>query len=62
MAPDGKAPAHLRFAMNRNRREAAEAARRLVDWAPERVIFTHGRWFDTNGAEQLRHSLRWLLD
>jgi Domain of unknown function (DUF4336) len=62
MAPDGKAPAHLRFAINRKRRAAAEAAQRLVDWAPERVIFAHGRWFDTNGAAQLRHSFRWLLD
>ena len=61
MAPDGKAPVHLRFAINRKRRAAAEAAQRLVDCAPERVIFAHGRWFDTNGTAQLRHSFRWLL-
>jgi hypothetical protein len=62
MAPDGKAPAHLRFAINRKRQAAAEAARRLLDWQPERVIFAHGRWFETDGAAQLRRSFRWLLD
>jgi hypothetical protein len=62
MAPDGKAPAHLRFAINRKRQAAAEAARRLIDWQPERVIFAHGRWFETDGTAQLRRSFRWLLD
>jgi hypothetical protein len=62
MAPDGKAPAHLRFAINRKRQAAGEAARRLIDWQPERVIFAHGRWFETDGTAQLRRSFRWLLD
>jgi len=62
MAPDGKAPAHLRFANNRKRQPAAEAARRLLDWQPERVIFAHGRWFESDGTAQLRRSFRWLLD
>jgi hypothetical protein len=62
MAPDGMAPAHLRFAMNRNREAAAAAAKRVVDWSPERVIFSHGLWFDCDGTTRLRKSLRWLLD
>lgn len=61
MAPDGKAPVHLRLVMRLNRRAAAAAAQRMVDWRPERVIFAHGRWFDRNGAARLRRSLRWLL-
>jgi hypothetical protein len=61
MAPDGQAPIHLRFAIKRKRRAAAEAVQRLVDWAPERVIFAHGRWFEADGTAQLRHSFRWLL-
>ena len=62
MAPDGKAPVHLRFAINKKRDEAAAAARKLVVWAPERVIFAHGRWFNRDGATQLRRALQWLLD
>ena len=38
MAPDGKAPLHYRFAINRKREQAAAAARRIIAWAPERVI------------------------
>lgn len=62
MAPNGQAPIHLRFAINGQRQAAAAAARRILDWAPERVIFAHGRWFESNGTAQLRHSFRWLLD
>ena len=29
---------------------------------PERVIIAHGRWFETEGAAELRRSFRWLLD
>lgn len=60
-APDGMAPLHYRAAMNLRRPEARAAARRLIDWAPDRVIFAHGAWFDHDGAARLRHSLRWLL-
>lgn len=62
LAPDGMAPAHYRFAANLRRTQAKLVARRLIDWAPERVIFAHGAWFQTDGAARLRRSLRWLLD
>ncbi|WP_322516944.1 DUF4336 domain-containing protein [Rhodopseudomonas palustris] len=61
-APDGMAPAHYRFAMNRQRDATKDAARHLLGWTPERVIFAHGSWFETDGTKRLRHSLRWLLD
>ena len=56
LAPDGKAPAYLRFVVKRRAAAAREAARRLVALDPERVIFAHGRWFDRHGAAQLRRS------
>jgi hypothetical protein len=47
----------------RMRRAAAvSAAERLLRFNPERVIFAHGRWFDSDASPQLRRSLRWLLD
>ena len=61
LAPDGKAPAYLRFVVKRRAAAAREAARRLVALDPERVIFAHGRWFERDGAAQLRRSFRWLL-
>ena len=61
LAPDGRAPAYLRLIVRMRRHEAADAAARLLAWEPERVIFTHGRWFESDGAAALRRSLRWLL-
>lgn len=61
MGPDGMAPAHYRLAVNWRRADAAAAAAQLLAWAPERVIFAHGQWFETDGTARLRRSLRWLL-
>jgi hypothetical protein len=57
---NGKPPVYVRLAVARRRREAAQAAARLVRWAPERVIFSHGRWFEQDGTAALRRSLAWL--
>ncbi|MGJ5038588.1 SDR family oxidoreductase [Bradyrhizobium sp. HKCCYLRH3059] len=61
-APDGKAPTHLRMLLRLGGRAVRLAAARLIALAPERVVFSHGRWFDTGGAHQLRRALGWLLD
>lgn len=60
-APDGRAPIYLRLVVRLRRRDAARAAARLLALAPERVVFSHGAWFDRNGTEELRRSLRWLI-
>jgi Domain of unknown function (DUF4336) len=61
VAPNGKAPIYLRMAVLMRRAEAARAAARMIAWAPERVVFSHGRWFDRNGAAELRRAFSWLL-
>lgn len=60
-APDGKPPIYLRTLIKMKGDQARAAAGRMLTMNPERVIFTHGRWFERNGAAELRHSLRWLL-
>ena len=60
-APDGKPPVYLRALVKMKRAEAKAAAERMLAMNPERVIFTHGRWFERNGAAELRRSLRWLV-
>ncbi|HJS85313.1 MAG TPA: DUF4336 domain-containing protein [Acetobacteraceae bacterium] len=60
-APNGKAPIYLRLVILARRRDAAQAASRMVAWAPERVIFAHGTWFERDGTAALRRSLSWLL-
>jgi hypothetical protein len=60
-APNGKAPIYLRLVILGRRRDAAQAASRLVAWQPDKVIFTHGAWFERDGTVALRRSLSWLL-
>ena len=62
LAPDGKAPVYLRLLVRMRRKEAAAAVSRMIGWAPERVIFAHGRWFERDGTERLKRSLAWLLE
>jgi Domain of unknown function (DUF4336) len=61
LAPDGMAPVYLRMIVKRKRRDAAQAVARMIDWQPERVIFSHGAWFEHEGTNALRRSMRWLL-
>jgi hypothetical protein len=60
-APDGKAPAYLRLVVRLRRQEAKAAVARILAWNPERVIFSHGRWFDRNGTAELHRAFRWLM-
>ena len=60
LAPHGKPPAYLRLILRMRRREAAEAVNRLIAWSPERVIFSHGSWFDSDGTRELRRAFAWL--
>ena len=60
-SPASRAPAHLR-ALVRLGPTAAQraAARRIVQWHPDRLVMTHGAPITLNPAERLRASLAWL--
>ena len=60
-APLGGTPIYLRAVVKLKGREAKAAAGRLVAFEPQRVVFTHGRWFERDGAAQLRRALAWML-
>jgi hypothetical protein len=44
-----------------HRRALREAAHRMIDWAPERIILSHGRCYEANGVAELRRAFRWML-
>ena len=60
-APHGSTPRYLRPVIGLRRREAAAAVERILAWAPERVLFAHGRPFEADGTERLRRAMGWLL-
>lgn len=57
---DGKPARHLRAVLRLGGAESAAAVRKLVELAPERVVFSHGRWFEERGAERLARAFRRL--
>ncbi|MGB8223289.1 MAG: hypothetical protein WCF10_11945, partial [Polyangiales bacterium] len=60
MDPDGKAPVDLRATFWGRKDLARESYVRMRAWAPERVILSHGRWYDRDGAAELDRAFRWL--
>ncbi len=61
LAPDGMPPPHVRALFRRRLWDAGLAAERLLALQPERVVFAHGQWFETDGTARLERALRWLL-
>lgn len=58
--PDGKAPFDMQMTFWRHRAAIRRAAQQMIDWNPERII-AHGRWYEANGAAELRRAFRWVL-
>lgn len=58
--PDGKAPLDLRSSYCGRRDQARASLARVLAWEPERVILAHGRWYERDGAAELRRAFRWL--
>jgi hypothetical protein len=56
--PDGSMPRDMRLTFDKA--ALADAVRRMIGWAPERVILSHGRWYARNGAEELRRAFSFL--
>ncbi len=57
--PDYGAPRELRAAFWR-RVQARKALRRVLDFAPERVIIAHGEMARQDGANFVQKAFRWL--
>lgn len=45
----------------RNRGNLKAAVEQMIEWNPERIILAHGRWYETDGARELRRAFAWLL-
>ncbi len=59
--PDGKAPFDMQLSFLGHRSDVRTAARRMIAWAPERIVIAHGRCYDSGGVEELRRAFRWVL-
>lgn len=59
--PDGKAPIDMRWSFRGYRKQVRAAARRMVGWAPEKIIIAHGRCYECDGAAELHRAFSWVL-
>jgi hypothetical protein len=39
----------------------ASGGPKMLSWQPERIILSHGRWFDSNASETLQRTFGWAL-
>lgn len=59
--PDGQMPRDMRATFRAHRDQLRRAVLRMIDWAPERVIVAHGRWYKRDGVAELRRAFRFVL-
>ncbi len=59
--PNGQMPRDVRVTFANNRRRLKDAVETMIGWNPERIVLAHGRWYERNGAAELRRAFRWLL-
>ncbi|WP_417834840.1 DUF4336 domain-containing protein [Thalassospira xiamenensis] len=61
MDPDGCAPRDMRMTFAGHKESLRKAVDQMIDWAPERVIMAHGRWYDHNGTAEIKRAFRWAM-
>ena len=60
-ATRGTTARYLRLPVRMGGLEAKEAIQAIVALDPDRVIFAHGRIFDSDGAAKLKQAFKWLV-
>lgn len=60
--PDGQMPRDMRLTFAREKPQLRAAIETMISWDPERIILAHGRWYQSNGAAELRRAFRWILN
>lgn len=60
--PHGGMPRDMRVSFARNRSHLKAAVGTMIGWNPARIILAHGRWYEKDGAAELRRAFHWLLN
>lgn len=61
MDPDGSMPRDMRFTFRKRKAELRAAVETMMAWNPERIILSHGRFYERDAVGELRRAFRWLL-
>jgi hypothetical protein len=60
--PDGQMPRDMRLTFAGRKPQLRAAIETMIAWNPERIILAHGRWYEANGAAELRRAFRWIFE
>ncbi|GHA35171.1 hypothetical protein GCM10007989_33870 [Devosia pacifica] len=58
--PHGQMPRDMRVTFRKHRTALRAAVDTMISWDPQRIILSHGRWYEENGADELRRAFAWL--
>jgi len=58
--PDGKLPIDLRMTFRGRYKQACVCYQKMMDWGAEKVILSHGRWYNKDGQKELKRAFVWL--
>jgi Domain of unknown function (DUF4336) len=59
--PEGQMPRDMRLTFSKQKPRLKSAVETMIAWTPERVVLAHGRWYERDGAGELRRAFRWVL-
>ena len=59
--PNGQMPRDMRMTFRKGQDELRRAVQQMIDWAPERVIVAHGRWYTSGGVDEIKRAFRFVL-
>jgi len=59
-APNGSTPVDFRSTFT-NRKVARKCLEKILAWEPEKIIIAHGKWFESDGVNELERAFKWLL-
>lgn len=60
--PDGQMPRDMRLTFRAWANDLRRAVAQMIDWAPERVIVAHGRWYPSGGVAEIKRAFRFVLN
>ncbi len=58
--PDGQMPRDMRMTFRGHHDQLRAAIDQMIQWSPEKVILSHGRWYETDGVAELKRAFRFL--
>lgn len=59
--PNGQMPRDMRMTFRRGRKQLRAAIEQMIEWAPERILIAHGRWYERDAVAELRRAFHWIL-